>query len=87
MDRTEALSLESEVRYALTSHKHKEAVDLAFAALKEQVEQEREPITGRPPRRRIENCPPGKSRMTCEKGEDCEDCWINWLAGIGVTND
>lgn len=36
MDRTEALSLESEVRYALTSHKHKEAVDLAFAALKEQ---------------------------------------------------
>lgn len=36
MDRIEALSLEIEVRYALTSHKHKEAVDLAFAALKEQ---------------------------------------------------
>ena len=36
MDRVEALSLEYAVRYALTSNKHKQAVDVAFDALREQ---------------------------------------------------
>lgn len=38
MDRAEALNLEYEVRYALTSSKHKQAVDVAFTALREQSE-------------------------------------------------
>lgn len=36
MDRAEALSLEYAVRYSLLSGRHKQAVDVAFAALREQ---------------------------------------------------
>lgn len=38
MTREEAINLELEVRYSLTAQKHKEAVDVAFAALREQDE-------------------------------------------------
>jgi len=38
MSREEALSLYWQIRYELLSAKHKEAVDIAFKALEEQLE-------------------------------------------------